>query len=67
MKRLFSDSEISEKEGEENVQKESDKSSSDLNCFSQSVTHSNISRDAVVCRISGFFVFFYVYISPNAI
>ncbi|KAG7622515.1 B3 DNA binding domain [Arabidopsis suecica] len=41
------ENEISEKEGEENVQKESDKSSSDLNCFSQSVTHSNISRDAV--------------------
>ncbi|CAD5329658.1 unnamed protein product [Arabidopsis thaliana] len=41
------ENEISEKEVEENVQKESDKSSSDLNYFSQSVTHSNISRDAV--------------------
>ncbi|XP_010447530.1 PREDICTED: B3 domain-containing protein REM8-like isoform X2 [Camelina sativa] len=36
-----------EKEVEENVQKESDQSSSDLNCFSQTVTRSNISLNQV--------------------
>ncbi|XP_010445033.1 PREDICTED: B3 domain-containing protein REM8-like [Camelina sativa] len=36
-----------EKEVEEHVQKESDRSSSDLNCFSQTVTRSNISIDQV--------------------
>ncbi|KAG7618053.1 B3 domain-containing protein REM8 [Arabidopsis thaliana] len=39
--------EISEREVEENLQKEYDQSSADLNCFSQSVTHSNISNDLV--------------------
>lgn len=35
---------------------ESDQSSPNLNCFSRSVTASNLSRDTVVSKIISFFV-----------